>query len=429
MNNFKIGTFRATALVASNMIGSGVLLAPALLAPYGYATTIIGWIITTIGALSLALVFSQLANWIPNSGGPYIYVRNVFGNFLGFQMAWGYWISSWCGSISLLIGTLQYISIFYPNFANNQLYSIIFGLGIILLFTYINMKGIKETTSASIIILIIKVIPLLLIAFVGIFFIKNFDIFSFQNIKLSSLNNMSCILLWSFIGLESATIPSDNVNNPERTIPASTITGVLITAAVYIFGTIAIFGILSESELVSSPAPYVDAARKIAGNYGEIFMIVTGIAGLVGSLNGWIMIQGQVPYSAAKEGLFPKIFLKVNKNNVPVGVIISSILMGIVFILSYQESITQHLKLLIDVSVLAMLLPYFYSVVAYIYLSVTQKKQFSLLKKIFFSIIGLTAILYSFIAIISAGQEMVFICFIIFLISVPFYGFVKWNKK
>ena len=145
MNNFKIGSFRATALVAGNMIGSGILVAPALLAPYGQMS-LIGWILTTIGAIALALVFSKLAIWIPNSGGPYTYVKHVFGDFVGFQMAWGYWISSWCGSVSLLVGTLQYISVFAPEFVGNSTYSMIFGLSMIWLFTYFNIRGLKETT-------------------------------------------------------------------------------------------------------------------------------------------------------------------------------------------------------------------------------------------------------------------------------------------
>ena len=91
----KIGIVKATSLVAGNMIGSGVLLAPALLAPYG-TWSIIGWIVTTIGALALALAFSKLSSWIPRSGGPYTYAKYAFGDLVGFQMACVYWISSCC---------------------------------------------------------------------------------------------------------------------------------------------------------------------------------------------------------------------------------------------------------------------------------------------------------------------------------------------
>lgn len=424
MDKFKIGPFRATALVSGNMIGSGVLLAPALLAPYGQMS-LIGWILTTIGALALALVFSKLAIWIPNSGGPYTYVKRVFGDFVGFQMAWGYWISSWCGSVSLLIGTLQYISVFAPEFAANTTYSMIFGLSMIWLFTYFNIRGLKETTFVGIIIFLIKVVPLVLIAFVGIFYADFSRVFTFDKCDWSSLGSMSTILLWAFIGLESATIPSEDVRTPKKTIPVATIAGVLITATIYIMGAIVITGVLPQAELIKSAAPYVDSANKIFGNPGCLFMIITGIIGLVGSLNGWILIQGQVPYAAAKEGLFPAIFLKKNENGVPHGVVIGSILMSIMFVLNYQESLAKNLRLFIDIAVLAMLLPYFYSVIAYGYLAVTKKNELSSKEKFFMLIIGLVAFLYSFIAIVGTGKELISLCFLIFLVSVPFYCFVK----
>ena len=424
MDKFKIGPLRATALVSGNMIGSGILMAPALLAPYGQMS-LIGWVLTTIGALALALVFSKLAIWIPNSGGPYTYVKKVFGDFVGFQMAWGYWISSWCGSVSLMIGTIQYISIFAPEFVSNSTYSILFGLSMIWLFTYFNIRGLKETTFVGVIVFLIKVVPLVFIALFGIFYTDFSRVFTFEKCDWSSFGSMSTILLWSFIGLESATIPSEEVRTPKKTIPIATIAGVLITAAVYILGAIVITGVLPYEELIKSPAPYVDSAAKIFGRPGYLFMIITGIIGLVGSLNGWILIQGQVPYAAAKEGLFPKIFEKKNKNGAPLGVLIGSILMSIVFVLTYQNTLSVVLRLLIDISVLAMLLPYFYSVIAYGYLAVKKKKELSSIEKMVMPIIGLIAFIYSFYSIVGAGRDEVYLCFIIFLISVPFYCFVK----
>lgn len=424
MDKFRIGSFRATALVAGNMIGSGILVAPALLAPYGQMS-LIGWILTTIGALALALVFSKLAIWIPNSGGPYTYVKHVFGDFVGFQMAWGYWISSWCGSVSLLVGTLQYISVFAPEFVSNTTYSMILGLSMIWLFTYFNTRGLKETTFVGIIVFLIKVVPLVLIAAVGIFYADFSRVFTFEKCDWSSLGSMAPVLLWSFIGLESATIPSEEVRNPQKTIPVATIAGVLITAAVYIIGAIVITGVVPQAELIKSAAPYVDSANKIFGYPGYLFMIITGIIGLAGSLNGWILIQGQVPYAAAKEGLFPAVFLKTNENGVPRGVVIGSVLMSIMFILTYQKSLVENLRLFIDIAVLAMLLPYFYSVIAYGYLAVVKRAKLSSTEKFFMPIIGVIAFLYSFISIVGAGKELVYLCFLIFLVSVPFYCFIK----
>lgn len=424
----KIGTVKATSLVAGNMIGSGVLLAPALLAPYG-AWSIIGWIATTIGALALALAFSKLSSWIPRSGGPYTYVKHVFGDFVGFQMAWGYWVSAWCGSVSLLVGTLQYMSIFCPNLIANPAFSIGFGCLMIWMFTLFNVRGVKESTSIEVVIVAIKVIPLVIIAIVGIFYVNWGDMFSAEKFvitdKTPPFSAMFSILLWAFIGLESATIPSDQVDNPQRTIPTATIAGVLITAAVYVLGAIVITGVIPHEELLVSKAPYVDAGLKVFGNFGQLFMIITGVLGIAGSLNGWILIQGQVPYAASQEGLFPKYFGQINKYGAPKGVVCGSVLMTLLFVLTYQESLVAHVNLLINVSVLAMLIPYFYSAIAFCYLAVTKKQELSRVEKTLLPIIGLLSVIYTFTAILGAGAELVYLGFIMFLASVPFYCFIK----
>ena len=420
-DNHKIGLVKATSLVAGNMIGSGVLLAPAILAPYGNIS-IIGWMLTTIGALALALVFSKLSMWIPKAGGPYTFARHVFGDFVGFQMAWGYWISSWCGSVSLLVGGMQYMSIFCPDLIANQTFAITFGLAIIALFM-------KESIFFEVIIVIIKILPLIVIAFFGIFFVDFSKTFDFSSINtdsaISSLGAMASVLLWAFIGLESATIPAGNVENPKRTIPLATINGVLLTAFVYICGAIVISGMIPQAELIVSKAPYVDAANKIFGHWGNIAMIVTGIIGIYGSLNGWILIQGQVPYAAAKEGLFPRYFAQTNKNGAPVGVWVGSVLMAIVFLATYQPSLVNLTELLIDVSVLAMLLPYFYSAIAFCYLAVTKKETLTTSEKILLPIVGFISIIYTFAAIFGSGEKLIFISTIMFLVSVPFYCFCK----
>ena len=427
-DNHKIGLVKATSLVAGNMIGSGVLLAPAILAHYGNIS-IIGWILTTIGALALALVFSKLSMWIPKAGGPYTFARHVFGDFVGFQMAWGYWISSWCGSVSLLVGGMQYMSIFCPDLIANQTFAITFGLAIIALFTFINTLGMKESIFFEVIIVIIKILPLIVIAFFGIFFVDFSKTFDFRSINtdsaISSLGAMASVLLWAFIGLESATIPAGNVENPKRTIPLATINGVLLTAFVYICGAIVISGMIPQAELIVSKAPYVDAAKKIFGHWGSIAMIVTGIIGIYGSLNGWILIQGQVPYAAAKEGLFPRYFAQTNKNGAPVGVWVGSVLMAIVFLATYQPSLVNLTELLIDVSVLAMLLPYFYSAIAFCYLAVTKKETLTTSEKILLPIVGFISIIYTFAAIFGSGEKLIFISTIMFLVSVPFYCFCK----
>ena len=428
MGKFKIGTFQATSLVAGNMIGSGALLAPALLAPYG-KISLIGWILTTVGALALALIFGKLSTWITRSGGPFSFARHVFGDYVGFQMACSYWFSAIFGSVSLVGGTLQYMSVFYPELVDSQMFSMIFGSSLILLFTVINIYGIQVASTAQIIILAIKVLPLVLIALFGLFFVDFSQITNFSDVKsrdlCTSLASMSGILLWSFLGLESITIPSDKIENPKKTIPLSIILGVLLVAAVYIFGTIVITGVIPYDELILSKAPYIDAGKKIFGDFGGIFMLVTGVIGIAGSLNGWILIQGQVPYAAAHEGIFPKYFAKSNKYGTPYGVVIGSIIMTATFLFSYQPSLLKHIELMIDVAVFATIVPYFYCLIAFMYLAARKKKTLSSSEKFIIPVVSTVALIYTVLAVLGMGQQIAFLWFVLFLITSPFYCFIK----
>lgn len=432
MSKFKIGTFRATSLVAGNMIGSGALLAPALLAPYG-KMSLIGWILTTIGALALALIFGKLSTWITRSGGPFTFARHVFGDYAGFQTACSYWFSAIFGSVSLVGGSLQYISIFYPEITDSPMFSMIFGSSLIWLFTITNMYGFKVASTAEVIILGIKILPLVIIAFFGLFFVDFSQITDFSDVKnrdlFTSLGAMSGVLLWSFLGLESITIPTDKIENPKKTIPLSIVLGVLLVAAVYIFGTIVITGVIPYDELVLSKAPYVDAGQKIFGNVGNIFMIATGVIGIAGSLNGWILIQGQVPFAAAEEGIFPKYFAKSNKYGTPYDVVIGSVIMTAAFLFSYQPSLLKHVELMIDVAVFATVVPYFYCLIAFVYLAICKKKTLSDTEKFTIPVISTIALIYTVLAVLSMGQQIAFLWFILFLATSPFYCFIKKGEN
>lgn len=424
-NSEKIGVVKATSLVAGNMIGSGALLAPALLAPFG-SWTLVGWILTTIGALGLALVFSRLSSWLTKSGGPFTFVQHVFGDFAGFHMAWSYWFSAIFGSISLVIGTLQYTSIFLPDVMSNPTLSIGLGCGIIWLFTFINMKGIKTAATVEVLVLIMKVVPLLVIAFAGLFYINYSTIAQFPPIDdLTSLKPMVCVLLWSFLGLESVTVPTQHIKNPKITIPLATIAGVLMTALVYILGAITINSVIPGESLLSSKAPYVDAGMMLFGEYGKLGMIITGIIAIAGSLNGWILIQGQVPLSAAQEGIFPAFFAKTNRQGAPIGVICSSLIMTFVFLSTYQESLLKHVELMIDVAVVATLLPYFYCVIAFGYMIVTKRSSMSRKESYWLWMILFVALVYTLFAICSTSTTVIAAELILLLIGAPVFCYSK----
>src|SRR5262245_27570493 len=109
----QLGFWMCLALVVGNMIGSGIFLLPSSLAPYGL-NSILGWLMTAVGALMLAIVFAQLSRVYPQAGGPYVYPRVAFGECAGYLMAWGYWMSVWVGNAAIAIGTVAYLAELVP---------------------------------------------------------------------------------------------------------------------------------------------------------------------------------------------------------------------------------------------------------------------------------------------------------------------------
>ncbi len=137
-----LGPWMSTALVVGNMIGSGVFLLPASLAAYG-GTSIVGWLFTTAGALLLALVFARLGRAFPKIGGPYAYSRAGFGDVIGFQVAWGYWIAIWAGNAAIAIAFVGYLGYFWSGLASSPMLAAIVAIAAVWLLTVINAAGIR----------------------------------------------------------------------------------------------------------------------------------------------------------------------------------------------------------------------------------------------------------------------------------------------
>jgi APA family basic amino acid/polyamine antiporter len=424
----KIGIWTTTSLVIGNMIASGVFMLPATLAVYG-GISLIGWLISGAGALCLALVYSWLSKLSPNAtGGPYAYTREGMGEFAGFLVAWGYWISVWCTNSAIAVGFVSYLSIFIPALGTNPILSVGTGLGAIWFLTWINTKGIKEAGIVQVITTILKLAPLLLITLGGLFYL-NLDHFTPFNVSSESnfsvITSATTLTLFAFLGLESATIPSGNIKDPEKTIPRATIIGTLLTTAIYFLGTVAVMGLIPPAELHLSQAPFADAAASIWGEGARYLVAGGAVISTFGALNGWILIQGQMPYAAAKDKIFPKIFAKESKNGTPVsGIVISSILISILMSMNFTRSLADTFTFMILLTTLTVLLPYLFSIISLVMLEYKQQKLTS-----FKLIVSVLAFLYSMWAIIGSGEEIVYWGFILLMAGLPFYAWVQMKRK
>ena len=427
----KIGLITTTSLVVGNMIGAGIYVLPATLAGYG-SVSILGWVLTALGALVLARIFGNFSKMIVNkSGGPYTYTKEGFGDFMAYLVAWGYWISIWISNAAVAIAAVSALSVFFPVLESNGLYALLIGLSLIWFFTWINSRGVKTSGKVQVMTTIFKVLPLLGISVIGLFY---FDMDNFPKFNLTEKSDLATIpvvasmTLYAFLGIECATIPAENVRDPERTVPRATMLGSILTTLIYVVVTVILFGMLPAEELMQSPAPMAEASKLIAGDYAAYIVGAGAAISAIGALNGWILISGQIPMAASRDNLFPRIFKRENKKGAPsIGIIIGSILTSLVMFTYQSDSLVKQFELIMKLTVLTALIPYLFVSASYLLVVLEHKWNMpKLWRTVLLSILGFS---YSLWAIYGSGQDSVFYGFILLLLSIPFYILMRYNQK
>ncbi len=413
------------SLVLGNVIGSGIYLLPSSLGKYG-GLGIVGWFISALGALALARVFASLSRKWTLDGGPYAYTRRGFGDFAGFWVAWGYWISIWCTNAAITVALVSYLGEFFAAVKTNPLIAIFTALGIVWTVTAINLKGLKLAGSFQLVTTILKIIPLLAVAFAGIWMINwsNFaPVIQGDETLLSGIMASTTLTLFAFLGIECATIPAREIQSGAQGISVATWAGTIIAAVVYILSTMAVMGLLSPDELTNSTAPFADAAEVIWGHSARSWVALGAIVSTLGALNGWIMMQGQIPLAAASDGLFPSAFGRLNRFAVPgVGLVISSVLISVLMLTNYTKGLAKAFEYMILLSTLAVLVPYLFSSAVFI------REEWSGTGRPFAKSglwVGFAAFTFSMFAVVGSGAQVVYLGFILLCLGIPVYVFLQ----
>ncbi|MFM8741613.1 MAG: amino acid permease [Cytophagales bacterium] len=424
MSHQRIGLWTTTSLVIGNMIASAMFMLPATLASYG-SISLLGWLVSGVGALCLALVYSWLSQLMPvANGGPYAYTRQGLGDFAAFLVAWGYWISLWCTNAAIAVAFVSYLTVFIPQLGSNALLAVATGLITVWSLTWINSRGLRQAGNVQVITTILKITPLLLVTIGGLFFIDTQNYIPFNAGKHSNLGAITAtatLTLFAFMGLECATIPSGHVKDPAKTIPRATLLGTVGVTILYVTGTVVIMGVLPPSVLIHSQAPFADAAASMWGGWARYLVGAGAVISTFGALNGWILMQGQIPAAAAADRLLPSIFKMENKAGAPVfSLVISSVLVSLLLMMNFSRSLGDTYQFAILLTAMVVLIPYSFSAVAFVILG-TKEKGWTSWKLI----VATIAFLYSVWAVAGSGQEAVYWGFILLLVGVPIFG---WSR-
>jgi APA family basic amino acid/polyamine antiporter len=431
-----LGLTSATALVVGSIVGTGVFTMPAVMAGAG-TSSIVTLAIIAAGAVMLGILFGQLTKRVPSSeGGLYAYARHEFGDFAGYLTAWCYWITCWAGNAAIVASWVLYVESLFgiddPSSWTN------FGIALTGLWipAFINLAGVRQMAWFQNVTVVLKFVPLLIVGTLGWFFVTsaNFGPFNASGGSLyDALNLAAGVALFSFIGVECAAIAAGRVKDPRRNVGKASLYGTAASGLLYIAVTAAVMGLVPHAALVDDGAPFVaafDAMFDSAGWVGKLVALTAVISG-IGALNGWTMVTAEMPYAAAKDGLFLPAFAKVNKANVPwVGILASTAVASGLMAWSYStETGLKVFTYLVYLSVVTVAIPYFLSACAQLAYLVSGRRKvhgWTLTRDLTIATVGIA---FSLWVTFASGYQSVYQAMLLLLLGIPLYAFLKARRE
>ena len=435
MSTTKIGLLSLTALVFSSMVGSGVFSLPQNMASVSNGQALlIAWLITGIGILFLAFALLYLTRQRPDlDGGIYNYAREGFGELIGFCSAWGYWLCTTIGIVGYVVIAFSGVGMFTdrPDHVyfgeGNTIYALIGSSIFVWMVHWLVSRGIKEASLVNLIATIAKIVPIVIfivftfIAFKLDLFKLNYFDFSLQMPVWEQVRNLMLITLWVFTGIEGAVVLSSRARN-RNDIGRATVLGVLLALSFYVLVTVLSYGVTSRIEIANMHNPSMATIlEQLIGLPGTIIITLGLIISVSSSYLSWTLFATEIPFLAAKNRAFPKVFLKTNQNNVPIAslwltsVVVQISLIAVCF---FDKNYTQ----LLLISSVMILLPYF--LVSAFYLKESWKNKRT--KHIW---IALIAVIYASWLLYAAGISLLLLSGCLYLVGLSIFLYSRYTNK
>ena len=363
--------------------------------------------------------------------GPYAFAHAGFGNFGGFLIAWGYWITLWTACAAICIAFTGYVGALVPAIAASPALTV--GIGLVMIWTIvgINIAGVRESGVFTLLTTILKLIPLVIVGGIGLFFI---DAETLPPLNPGTENpafvfaSAFALNFWLFVGLEVATVPSEDVQNPERTIPRAIITGALTVAVVNILVVLAVMGMLPAEQLAKSGSPLADAGVHMAGSWGGWLVSIGALVSMIGAFNVAMLAAGQVSMAAARDSVFPKIFQRLTKQSTPgISFVIAGLLVSALLIMNQSKGLVGAYTFVLLIATLTTVIPYAFCAMAGLILDVHDKTS-SAARKRTEAFVSIVAFLVCMWVIASSGEETVYWTFLLLMAGVPVYVTVTRNN-
>lgn len=335
------GFWMATALVVGGMIGSGIFLMPVGLAPFGW-TAVAAWVVSIAGAVCLAFTMARLAQTMPQATGAVAITGAALGELPGVLVGWSYWVSVWSANAGIAIAATSYLGSFFPIIRATPLNGALCAVALIWLLTLLNLGGAKAAGRFQVVTTVLKLVPLLtvIVLAAGGLVSGNATLLALPATAptFGLLASAVTLTLFPLVGFEAASVAAERVRDPARNVMRATMAGTAGTGLLYILVSAAIILILPASQLIASGAPFELFVATFWSSGPALAIAAFAAIAAIGALNGWVLIQGEVPLGMARAGLLPRWFGKVSARDVPVRVLVVSSALASLLVLFNSSS-------------------------------------------------------------------------------------------
>ena len=306
-----LGPVATAALVAGNVIGSGIYVVPASLAAIAGPVSLLAWGIVAAGFLCLAIVYADLGTAYPTTGGLQISVQRSFGDLAGAEAAFLYWISCVTGNAAFVTAFVGYLQVLLPRWSSPAQ---AFAIAQVLLWTLTlaNVLGVRVAGAVQVVTTVLKVVPLLVLSAALGAAGSTSNLAPFAPHGYGALLPAASLVAWLFLGAETAIVPAEEIREARRTMRRSAYVGFGLASVVYALVALSLALALPPSAIAGRASPLATAAEHVMGPAGATLVTVGALLSTGGILNGWILVAGRLPYAAARQGLAPHALARIH---------------------------------------------------------------------------------------------------------------------
>ena len=419
------------ALVVGNMVGTSIYTLPASLAATAGPLGLAAWLLTAVGYLFVALVYASLGVRYPRTGGPYVYAREAFGDFAGFQTVWAYWFSAVIGNAGITTGVIGYAVGFSPTLAAST--GLQFALAQALLWGLcaLNVAGVRASSRLQIAVMVTTSVPLLVLSGLTFRVFDATNLTPFAPHGWGALAAGAALVVWGYSGVESATVPAEEVRDAERTIGRGTMVGYALATLIFLLTATAVAGALPNDVVASSARPIALAAERAVGPWAGTVIGVAAIVAGLGTLNGWILMAGRIPVAAAQDGLFFERLARIHpRTGTPhVALVVGTAVASVMLLLFFNRSLLGVFNFIVLLAVLTTLLPHLYAAAAELMLARRHPSRYTAAERRRAHVVAPVAFVFVLYTIYGVGPEVALWGFLVVLAGMPLYVWLATRDR